>query len=352
MEISDVRVKMIRDSGDRLKAVCTVTFDSEFVVRDVKVVEGTNGLFVAMPSRKLSVHCSKCRHKNHLRSRFCNDCGAKLPPTGPTVESDGRTRMHRDIAHPITTAFRELLQTQVIEAFHLERENSKSPDYEPPDLEEETEEEEEEELETVTVEGEEEQDDTDRGPLTEYDEIIAGLRSGIREPRERPETGRGRPRERDRGRDTTPARSSDAPRPERSERSERPERRERTGVDSGNRGRSRPAGPPPPRRDRSAPERRPVERSVERMAERPVERPVDRPVVRPTREYRESRVDDRFDVGMVEDRADTVEIPTHVPAEPRTESARPEPVKKVEPPAPRPSSKPSDDDLGFGAGIL
>ena len=41
MEISDVRVKLIHDPGDRLKAVCTVTFDDVFVVRDVKVVEGT-----------------------------------------------------------------------------------------------------------------------------------------------------------------------------------------------------------------------------------------------------------------------------------------------------------------------
>ena len=45
MDISEVRVKLVRDPGERLKAVCIVTFDEAFVVRDVKVVDGTNGLF-------------------------------------------------------------------------------------------------------------------------------------------------------------------------------------------------------------------------------------------------------------------------------------------------------------------
>ena len=92
MEISDVRVKLMDNATDRLKAVCSVTFDGEFVVRDLKVVDGTNGLFVAMPSRKLAVHCPQCRHKNHLRARFCNDCGAKLPPNRVAADANGRVR--------------------------------------------------------------------------------------------------------------------------------------------------------------------------------------------------------------------------------------------------------------------
>jgi len=134
MEISDIRVKLIQDSSDRLKAVCSITLDDEFVVRDLKVVEGTNGLFVAMPSRKLSVHCPQCRSKNHLRARFCNECGGKLPPARPTGDAAGRMRMHRDIAHPINPTFREIVQSKVIEKYRAESELAKDPDYTPPDI--------------------------------------------------------------------------------------------------------------------------------------------------------------------------------------------------------------------------
>jgi len=127
MDISDVRVKLIQDSSDRLKAVCTVTFDECFVVRDVKVVEGTNGLFVAMPSRKVSSHCPNCRQKNQLRATYCNFCGKKLPPPRPQPEGDGRSRMHKDLAHPITAEFREVVQTTVIAAYETESEQAPEP---------------------------------------------------------------------------------------------------------------------------------------------------------------------------------------------------------------------------------
>ncbi len=91
MDISEVRVKLVRDPGERLKAVCIVTFDEAFVVRDVKVVDGTNGLFVAMPSQKLAVHCPKCRQKNHLRARFCNECGKELPSHSVPWDANGRS---------------------------------------------------------------------------------------------------------------------------------------------------------------------------------------------------------------------------------------------------------------------
>lgn len=52
MEITDVRIRMMESSG-RMKAVASVTFDDEFVVHDIKVVEGEKGLFVAMPSKRV-----------------------------------------------------------------------------------------------------------------------------------------------------------------------------------------------------------------------------------------------------------------------------------------------------------
>lgn len=52
MKITDVRVRKVNDDG-KMKAVVSVTFDDEFVVHDIKIIEGQNGLFIAMPSRKM-----------------------------------------------------------------------------------------------------------------------------------------------------------------------------------------------------------------------------------------------------------------------------------------------------------
>ena len=53
MNITDVRIRKVGEEG-KMKAIASVTFDDEFVVHDIKVIEGRNGLFIAMPSRKMS----------------------------------------------------------------------------------------------------------------------------------------------------------------------------------------------------------------------------------------------------------------------------------------------------------
>ncbi|RJP31465.1 MAG: stage V sporulation protein G [Phycisphaerales bacterium] len=119
MDITNVGVRLIPASRDRLKAFCTITIDDEFVVRDLKVVEGPAGLFVAMPSRKRTVRCGRCGHKNEVRSKFCNDCGAALPPDrGERNHHNGKPGTHTDIAHPINSECRERVQQTVLEAFH------------------------------------------------------------------------------------------------------------------------------------------------------------------------------------------------------------------------------------------
>jgi len=80
MNITDVRVRKIAKEG-KMKAVVSITIDNEFVVHDIKVIEGEKGLFIAMPSRKAT---------------------------------DGE---YRDIAHPINTKTRDKLQAIVLEAF-------------------------------------------------------------------------------------------------------------------------------------------------------------------------------------------------------------------------------------------
>lgn len=318
MQISDVRVKLIENAEDRLRAVCSVTFDGEFVVRDVKVVDGTNGLFVAMPSRKLSVHCPGCRHKNHLRARFCNECGGKLPPTKASADANGRVRLHRDIAHPINPTFREMVQARVIEFYNKELEASQQPGYKPV-----TEVEEESPADPVEVTQE----------MTEYDALIAGLKTG------------------DRDEDNRGNRAPQAPRPQRGGAPQGP----RQGGDrrgGGDRGRSQGGRGGEPRRDRGGDRSGPPRQN----------RGPSAPTPAPTRE----RSDQEKPAPVHYEFADDVEQPAVATAPPPPRPASPprrEPPREVRraeapPPPPRPTSPPpvatpvSDDGDAFGAGIL
>lgn len=130
MEITEVRIKLMDEkSGERLQAFCSITFDDCFVIRDLKIIEGANGPFVAMPSRKLTAHCPNCGCKNHLKAPFCNQCGARLKEDRATKDEDGRTKLYADIAHPINSACREMIQERVIREFHAELEKAKLPNY-------------------------------------------------------------------------------------------------------------------------------------------------------------------------------------------------------------------------------
>ncbi|MBD5097431.1 MAG: septation regulator SpoVG [Lachnospiraceae bacterium] len=80
MQITDVRVRKVTKEG-KMKAIVSITIDNEFVVHDIKVIEGEKGLFIAMPSRKAS---------------------------------DGE---YRDIAHPINSETREKIQSLILNAY-------------------------------------------------------------------------------------------------------------------------------------------------------------------------------------------------------------------------------------------
>jgi stage V sporulation protein G len=129
VEITEVRIKLMEDPGERLKAFCSITFDNCFVVRDLKIIDGSNGPFVAMPSRKLTAHCARCGMKNHLRAQFCNQCGAQLSQDRMPLDADGRAKLYADIAHPINSHCREMIQDHVINEFYDEIERSKQPGY-------------------------------------------------------------------------------------------------------------------------------------------------------------------------------------------------------------------------------
>jgi stage V sporulation protein G len=129
VNITEVRIKLMDEQGERLKAFCSITFDDCFVIRDLKIIEGASGPFVAMPSRKLTAHCGKCGMKNHLRSNYCNQCGTRLEEGRIVRDADGRTKLYADIAHPINSRCREMIQNRVVSEYHDEVERAKSPDY-------------------------------------------------------------------------------------------------------------------------------------------------------------------------------------------------------------------------------
>ena len=130
MDITEVKIFLKEGQDKKLKAYATLTFDNCFVVRNVKVIEGNKGMFVAMPSRKIKDPCPKCGFRNAVRSKFCNQCGSSLPAQEPRVFQPGddaaRQSEHKDIAHPISAECRDYIQKKVLEAYENEKKASPS----------------------------------------------------------------------------------------------------------------------------------------------------------------------------------------------------------------------------------
>src|SRR5262245_62951586 len=129
MDITEVRIKLMPDSDDRWQGFCWITFDNGFWVRDLKIIDGASGPFVAMPSRKLTSHCHQCGTKNHLKANYCNQCGARLREDRALRDAEGRAKLYADIAHPINSQCREMIQNRVISEFRTEQERAKQPGY-------------------------------------------------------------------------------------------------------------------------------------------------------------------------------------------------------------------------------
>jgi stage V sporulation protein G len=138
VHLTEVRINLCAGRGSRLKAFCALTFDHTFVVRDVKLIDGNDGLFLAMPSRKLCDHCPSCSEKNHLRARYCSNCGRRLNEERYQAYRTGngvsRLKLHADIAHPINVECRQKIEQSVLAAYHREVDRSKLPGYVPQSL--------------------------------------------------------------------------------------------------------------------------------------------------------------------------------------------------------------------------
>lgn len=129
MEITEVRIKLMDGAQDRLLGFCSITIDQAFVVRDLKIIKGGKGAFVAMPSRKLTDRCPSCGGKNHLRAAHCSQCGVVLNDDRSFKTPEGRAKLYADIAHPINSECRDLIQQRVLAAYDEELILAQRPDY-------------------------------------------------------------------------------------------------------------------------------------------------------------------------------------------------------------------------------
>ena len=127
VEITEIRIKLLEKSQSRLRAFCSVIFDACFVVRDVKIIKGDNGPFVAMPSKKMTANCVKCGSKNFVCARFCSYCGVRNPTTDINVRKP--FKQYSDIAHPVNPAFRNMIQERIILEYTKERRLAELPGY-------------------------------------------------------------------------------------------------------------------------------------------------------------------------------------------------------------------------------
>ena len=131
MNVTEIRIKLLFNSRDKLRGFASITIDDYLVIRDIKIIEGGRGLFVAMPSRKLCDRCPSCAAKNHIRARYCNDCGARLGESRGETDERGRPRLYADISHPINQDARDFVQNQILRAYHEELDRSKQAGYVP-----------------------------------------------------------------------------------------------------------------------------------------------------------------------------------------------------------------------------
>ena len=136
MIITDVKILLAPGRHDKLRAFACITIDQCFVVRDIKIIQGSRLLFIAMPSRKITDRCTKCQTKNHLQAQFCNRCGSKLTAKRVRPDARGRAKLHADIAHPIDAKTRKVILQAVLKAYHAELARSRKPGYVPPQFEE------------------------------------------------------------------------------------------------------------------------------------------------------------------------------------------------------------------------
>jgi stage V sporulation protein G len=129
MIVTEVRIKLVPRSEDKLLAFASIIIDGSFVVRDIKIIQTGSEPFVAMPARKITCRCGKCGAKNHLQARFCDHCGVRQVQRKPVADERGRIKLHADVAHPINALCRQQIHDAVLKGYAEELQRSRQPGY-------------------------------------------------------------------------------------------------------------------------------------------------------------------------------------------------------------------------------
>jgi stage V sporulation protein G len=145
MEITDIQINLAYFQKSKIRAFCSVFFDNEFVVHEVKIIEeplsakaslrpdfrdrqtqaglsacsaqAVRRLHISMPNKKITMHCVKCAEKNPINANFCSKCGVKLTWYGIAREKNTHSEIYTDIVQVISGKLTRLIRKKILTAY-------------------------------------------------------------------------------------------------------------------------------------------------------------------------------------------------------------------------------------------
>lgn len=115
IRITEITIRKPQYPDSRLLAFVTVVFENSFAVSDLRLLQLKDGPFLAMPSKKASAPCEKCKRKNTFDCRYCGKCGELL---------GFRTEEHFDVSFPINNEFRKFMLNSILTKYKEETPNA------------------------------------------------------------------------------------------------------------------------------------------------------------------------------------------------------------------------------------
>ena len=116
VNITEVKVFFKNNQKAKLKAYVSIVFEDALVIRNLKVIDGSYGLFVVMPSHKTTEACPQCRNKNAVSSRYCSFCGKALL-SGQLKKNKKASHEHKEIVSPVADELRTYIQSTVLDVY-------------------------------------------------------------------------------------------------------------------------------------------------------------------------------------------------------------------------------------------
>lgn len=115
IEITEISIRKPQYPDSRLLAFVTVIFENSFAVTDLRLLQLKDGPFLAMPSKKATTPCPKCKRKNTFDARYCAKCGLLL---------EFKEEEHFDVSFPINNNFRKFMLESILKAYQEETPNA------------------------------------------------------------------------------------------------------------------------------------------------------------------------------------------------------------------------------------